>query len=198
MEITNSLSEQITSVIQDGYHFFANQSMSTYAIILAYVAMATFAICYVLKLLNMIKISYKDVDHVGFRKINFLILIAVILFSQVGAVQSLVLNIFFGIFIIPLLSWFIFMIKLFILNIKQYQQKKNFVKNKKKQAEIGKQLGVTHRVSRNNLGGEYTTAEDMYKDYVQDKPEVEEVCPDVFRRRISAESLQERRTTNEE
>lgn len=192
MEITNSLSENITSAIQDGYNFLANQSMSTYAIILAYVAMATFAICYIFKMFSLTKTSYKDVDHVGFRKLNLLNMIAILLVSQAGAVQSLVLNIFFGIFAIPVLNWLVFMIRLFILNIKQYNKKKSFVKNKKKKADIEKQLGVHHRVSRTNLGGEYTSADEMYKEYKQVLPEEEQVCSELFRRRLSTEALEER------
>lgn len=197
MNVTNDLSEKITTAIQDFYKFFANQGLATYAIILVYIILATLVIAYIAKISSMIKISYKDVDHIGFRKINIFILLAVILFCQVGNVDSLPINIFFAAFIVPILLWLIFMIRLFILNIKQYHQKKNFVKNKKKRAEICRQLGVNHRVSKNNLAGTYTTANEMYQD-IQTKPIEEEVCSDIFKRRINAESFQERRTGDEE
>ena len=56
------------------------------------------------------------------------------------------------------------MLKLFILNLKRYKTKKNFVKNKKKKATVEKQIGAGPRISRNDLTGVYQSAEESYKD----------------------------------
>lgn len=164
LEIETGQSKEIIDFFHDLYALFANQDMLSYAIILLWVALFIFALVFLFKMHESMKHCYEEVDHKGFRLINILNLVSVILGIQIITTQSLIMKIFCGIFLLSVIRWFYFMVKLFILNIKQYSQKKNFVKKQKKRANAAKLASMGHRISKNDLIGVYEKAEDMYKD----------------------------------
>lgn len=189
MEIETDLSQKIIEAIQNFFHFFANQDFSFYSLILLTVAINTFTLYYMFKMLALTKDCYDDIDNVGFTRINLLNLIAVFMVSQIGAHQHLSLNILFGMYIIPLIIWLVFSMKLFRLNLKRFNDKKKFVKKQKQKADMGRQFGVGHRITKNDLSGNYVTAENMYKD-IQTSSQGD--GNDVLKRRLNADLFTER------
>lgn len=189
MEIETDLSQKIVEYVQDFFHFFANQDFSLYSLILLTVAINTFTLYYIFKMLALTKECYDDIDNVGFTRINLLNLIAVFMVSQIGTHQHLSLNILCGMYIVPLIVWLVFSIKLFKLNLTRFNNKKNFVKKQKQKAEIGRQFGVGHRITKNDLSGNYVTAENMYKDI---ETSSHSDGNDVLRRRLNADLFTER------
>lgn len=183
MEVTTDLSEKIVDAIQNAISFFMNQSLFFYVSILFLIVLVVFIIAHICNSIALMKKCYRDIDHVGFRKINVMNLASVMLFMQIHPDWSIFLNIYFGIFIIPILAWMVFMLKLFIFNWKKYKTKKNFVKEKKKRAAVEKQIGAGHRISRTDLHGVYQTHDEFYKDC---KP-LE--CQEITQRRLTNDIL---------
>ena len=183
MEVTTDLSEKIVDAIQNAISFFTNQNLYFYVSVSFLIVFVIFMIVHICNSITLMKKCYRDIDHVGFRKINIMNLVSVILFMQINPHWSMFLNIYFGIFIIPILAWMVFMLKLFIFNWKKYKTKKNFVKEKKKRAAVEKQIGAGHRLSRNDLHGVYQTHDESYKDC---KP-LE--CPEITQHRLTNDIL---------
>ncbi len=189
MEVETPASQKVVDAIQDMFRFFSEQSMVTYALIVFMAILVVCTLLYVSKMIRLMKQCYQEIDNKGLHKINFLNLISVVCVSLINPKLSIVLNVYFGIFIVPLVAYFIFMFSVLLLNIKRYRNRKNFVRNKQKIAQNEKNLGVRHRISRNDLNGVYQSASEMYRDCQPE--EAISVSRDVNRKRLSKDVLQE-------
>ena len=106
-------SKKIVDFVQDLYEVFATQDLLSYATILLWVALFGFAFIFLFKMSDSMRHCYEEIDHKGFRAINILNLVSVILAIQVITTQSLIMKIYCGIFVLAVIRWFYFMIKLF-------------------------------------------------------------------------------------